>query len=354
MNMSKPVAPEVEIVTQAGHPASLTVPPGDIGHVRQWLLENQAPIRNALLEHGSLYMHQLPMASVEDFAQVRDVLVRQLASYREQATPRSHFGAGVYSSTDFPSSQSIRPHNENSYTLTFPGLLVFGCLVAPESGGATPVTDVRSVLQQIPPALVKKFRERGWALIRNYAGHMGLSWTTAFATEDRKVVANYCDQNLIAHEWGSDGQLRTVQRRSAIITHPRSGEEVWFNHAVFWSEWSLDRDVREVLREDLGAGNLPFNTAMGDGEPICEDDIRLIDEAYRQATVRESWKPGDAMIIDNILAAHGRESFQGDRKIVVAMGEPVALSECHPTVPPLAGLPSNASGWRKLKRALRV
>lgn len=352
MSTSSPTA-AVECVSQPGHPVSLTVPAGNIRKVCQWLAENQAPIRDALLEHGTLYMHRLPVESVNDFAQVRDALVRQLASYKEQATPRSHFGAEVYSSTDLPASQSIRPHNENSYTLTFPGVLVFGCLAAPETGGATPVTDVRSVLQQIPPALVKKFREKGWALIRNYGAHIGLSWTTAFATEDRRVVARYCKENLVAYEWCSDGHLRTVQRRSAVIRHPCSGEEVWFNHAAFWSEWSLDREVREVLREDLGAGNLPFNTALGDGEPISEEEIGLIDAAYRQATVRESWKPGDVMIVDNILAAHGRESFRGSRKIVVAMGEPVDLADCQPTAAPLAGLASTPGSRRTLRRAFR-
>lgn len=344
---------ELECVAEPGHPVTLVVPDTDVlGDVCQWLAENRTRIGAALHKHGALYMHGLPVNSTDDFAQVRDALVRQRASYKEQATPRSHFGAEVYSSTDLPPSQAIRPHNENSYTLTFPGILVFGCLTAPETGGATPVTDVRSVLHQIPPGLLGRFRETGWALTRNYADHLGLAWTTAFATDDRKVVSEYCDEHLIAHEWQGDGHLKTVQRRSAIITHPVSGQEVWFNHAVFWSEWSLDPDVREVLSDELGAGNLPFTTSFGDGEPISESDIGLIDESYQRATVRESWKPGDVMIVDNILAAHGRESFRGSRKIAVAMGDPVDLADCHPTVPPLAGLAGTA-GRRRFLRSRR-
>lgn len=353
MSMRDRARAELECVMDSGHPVTLNVPDSDVlGDVCRWLAENKALIGDALHKHGALYMHRLPVKSTDDFAQVRDALVRHRASYKEQATPRSHFGADVYSSTDLPASQSIRPHNENSYTLTFPGLLVFGCLTAPETGGATPVTDVRSVLQQVPPALLSKFRERGWALTRNYVDHLGLAWTTAFATEDRKVVSGYCDENLIAHEWCDDGRLKTVQRRSAVITHPGSGEEVWFNHAVFWSEWSLDPDVREVLSEELGAGNLPFSTSFGDGEPIRESDVGVIDEAYQRATVRESWKPGDVMIVDNILAAHGREPFRGSRKIAVAMGDPVELAACHPTVPPLAGLGS-PPGLRRFMRSRR-
>jgi hypothetical protein len=98
---------------------------------------------------------------------------------------------------------------------------------------------------------------------------------------------------------------------------------------------------------------LPFSTSFGDGEPISESDIGVIDEAYRQATVRESWKPGDVMLVDNILAAHGREPFRGSRKIAVAMGDPVELTDCHPTVPPMAGL-ARAAGRRWFNKARRI
>ena len=157
-------------------------------------------------------------------------------------------------------------------------------------------------------------------------------------------MAAYCEHNHIAHEWVGSDQLRTVQRRSAIIRHPGTGEETWFNHTVFWNEWALDADVREVFVEDLGHDNLPFNTAYGDGEPISREDVETIDEAYRQATVRETWRPGDVLIVDNILAAHARESFKGQRRIVVTMGDPIALDACEPTVPPQPGYARATSG----------
>ncbi|MFI9613276.1 hypothetical protein ACIHCM_16660 [Streptomyces sp. NPDC052023] len=41
---------------------------------------------------------------------------------------------------------------------------------------------------------------------------------------------------------------------------------------------------------------------------------------------------GDVMVVDNILTAHGREPFRGERRIVVAMGDPVNVRDCLPTV----------------------
>jgi alpha-ketoglutarate-dependent taurine dioxygenase len=264
-------------------------------------------------------------------------VISSRAEYRENATPRSHFGDGVYSSTDLPAAQAIQPHNENSYTLNFPGLLLFGCLVAPDEGGATPVADVRKVLRSLPPRLVERFREHGWALVRTYDEDFGLSWRTAFGTEDRDEVAAYCAANLIAHEWFEDGRLRTTQRRSALITHPRTGEELWFNHFAFWNAWSLDPEIREIMQEAVGPDDLPFATLLGDGSALDEADVRAINDAYAAATVRETWQVGDVLLVDNLLAAHAREAFRGDRRILVAMGDPVELAECCPTVPPLAG-----------------
>ncbi|MFF0577777.1 TauD/TfdA family dioxygenase [Streptosporangium saharense] len=331
-----------------GRPAAADAQGGDLRETCAWLRESRDALRAGLDAHGALYLRGLPIKDVGDFAEVRDALVSELAGYVEKATPRSHFGRDVYSSTDLPPSQAIRPHNENSYALSFPGLLMFGCLVAPEQGGATPVTDVRRVLEDIPAPLADRFRAHGWSLTRNYGDHISLGWRTAFGTEDRDEVAAYCAANHIAHEWLEGDRLRTTQRRSATIRHPGTGEEVWFNHTVFWNEWALDPEVREVFLEDLGHDNLPFNTAYGDGEPISRQDVETIDEAYRRATVRETWRPGDVLIVDNLLSAHAREAFRGNRRIVVAMGDPVALDDCAPTVPPLGGLaPQTAEPARK-------
>jgi alpha-ketoglutarate-dependent taurine dioxygenase len=308
----------------------------EITRACEWLSAQSGALRGALDQFGAAYIRGLPIKTVEDFARVRDTLLAQPTPYREKATPRSNLGSGVFSSTDLPASQAIEPHNENSYTLTFPGLVLFGCLVAPAEGGATPVTDCRKVLEALPPHIEKRMRATGWLLTRNYCDYVSTDWKTAFATDDRAEVERYCAEHLVAYEWRPDGNLRTGQLRPGIISHPSTGEEVWFNHMAFWNEWALDEELRQALMDELGPDGLPFATSLGDGEPLAKDELREIQDAYHAASVREAWEPGDLLIVDNILAAHGREAFRGDRKIVVAMGDPVDLADCRPAIAPAA------------------
>jgi alpha-ketoglutarate-dependent taurine dioxygenase len=301
-----------------------------------WLTDNTDAIQTQLRTSGCLMIRGLPVTTEADFAAARDVLLATPATYKEKATPRSDFGHGVYSSTDLPPSQNIRLHNENSYTLEFPGTLLFGCLVAPDTGGATTVGDMREVLRLLPQALRDRFDETGWLMVRNYSEMAGLPWQTSFATDDPSVVEAYCADNTIGCEWLDDGSLRTMQRRSASIAHPETGDRSWFNHVAFWNQWTHDPEVREVLVDAFGVDGLPFATFFGDGVPVSEQDASVLNAAYDQVTVREPWRVGDLLLVDNILCAHGRDSYTGQRRIVVSMGNPVQLAACQPSTLPSA------------------
>ncbi|MDH6708755.1 hypothetical protein P3T27_005501 [Kitasatospora sp. MAA19] len=306
----------------------------DLGEACEWLRENETGLTEALHRHGTIFLRGLPVASTEDVAAVRDVLLPERTPYREKATPRSDYGNGVFSSTDLPPAQPIRMHNENSYTLTFPGRLLFACLIAPEEGGATPTADCRQVLSHLPAHLVERMRTSGWTLTRSYSDYVSLGWRTAFATEDRAEVEAYCRENGITWEWLPDGNLRTGQLRPGTIRHPVTDEEVWFNHLAFWNEWSLDPDIREAMTDEFGPDGFPFNTGFGDGEPLERADVDALNEAYHAATVRERWQAGDVMLVDNVLCAHGRDPYRGDRRIAVSMGQPLDVLDCRPSVRP--------------------
>jgi len=291
-----------------------------------WLRQQRAQLEGLRISRGAIRLRGMPFETPEQFAVLRDEIIRTPANYVEKATPRSAFGANVFSSTDVPPPRTIRLHNENSYALRFPGVLVFGCLIAAQSGGATTLGDIRRLGAMLSSETRESFAQRGWCLIRNYWGHLGLSWQQAFDTDDRQDVEEYAAANDMTLEW-IDDRLRTSQVRSAFLAHPITHEELWFNHLAFWNKWTLARDVRELLAQECGE-DLPYETLYGDGSAVPRSVIDEINHAYDAVTVSEPWRGGDILIIDNLAMAHGREPFEGSRNIVVGMGNPIDRAAC--------------------------
>jgi Taurine catabolism dioxygenase TauD, TfdA family len=116
------------------------------------------------------------------------------------------------------------------------------------------------------------------------------------------------------------------------VHHPVSGRRCWFNQIAFLNEWTMAPEVREYLIEVYGPDGLPFNTRFGGGDPVAQDVVRLINEIYDANTVREPWEAGDLLLVDNVRTAHSREPFEGEREVLVGMGDPVRLGDCAPTV----------------------
>ena len=79
-----------------------------------------------------------------------------------------------------------------------------------------------------------------------------------------------------------------------------TGRRCWFNQIAFLNEWTMDPEVREYLVDMYGADGLPFNTRYGDGDPIGADVVEMLNEVYEAHTVREPWRAGDLLLVDNI------------------------------------------------------
>jgi alpha-ketoglutarate-dependent taurine dioxygenase len=313
-----------------GAPPMLRVEP--TGDPPGWAAEHRDALRAAVTEHGSVLVRGLGLRDAADTGAVFHRLASALMAEKEAFAPRRSYLDGVYSSSTWPPNQPMCMHHELSYTRQFPGLMLFACLTAPTAGGATAVADSPTVLDALPAELVERFDREGWLLTRTYNDEIGASVAEAFGTDDRAAVESYCRANGIAFAWQPDGGLRTRQRRSAVVRHPVTGTRCWFNQVAFLNEWTMAPEVREYLVDVYGAEGLPFNTRFGNGDPIGEDVVRLVNEVYEANTAREPWQPGDLMLVDNIRTAHSREPFEGPREVLVGMADPVQLADCAPTV----------------------
>jgi alpha-ketoglutarate-dependent taurine dioxygenase len=314
---------------QPGRPPILRVEA--TGDTAGWATAHRDALRSLITEHGSVLVRGLEL---RDAAEVGSVFSRLattgLMTEREAFAERRTYSDGVYSSVKWPANQPMCMHHELSYTLEFPGLMLFACLIAPTAGGATAVADSPTVLAALPADLVERFEREGWLLTRSYNEDIGASYAEAFGTEDRSAVESYCRANRIEFEWQPDGELRTRQRRSAVVQHPVTGERCWFNQVAFLNEWTMAPEVREYLVDVYGPDGLPFNTRFGNGDPIGEDVVQLLNTVYEANTARELWQAGDLMLVDNIRTAHSREPYEGPREVLVGMAEPTRLADRSP------------------------
>lgn len=290
--------------------------------VVSWLSSATEYVNQQLNLHGAILLRGFKLDSSERFEQLARTLSPQLLDYRERSSPRSEITQGVYTSTDYPADQYIHFHNEQSYARSWPMKIWFYCERPALEGGATLIADGRKVLATLDPDVVQRFLEKKVMYVRNYGDGFGLTWQTAFQTTSRHQVESYCRNGGLECEWKSGERLRTRQIFKTIEQHPRTKELAWFEHTAFFHVSSMAPAIRESLLAEFKEEDLPSNTYYGDGSRIEESTLDQIREAYRQNAVAFPWQQGDALLIDNMLASHGRQPFVGPRRVLVAMAEP--------------------------------
>jgi alpha-ketoglutarate-dependent taurine dioxygenase len=291
-----------------------------------WASLNKRLIESRLYRHGAVLFRGFDVRGSRQFETLVEALSDQPMEYRERSSPRSQVGDKIYTSTDYPPDQTIFPHNEHSYSRTFPLKLFFYCDRPAAHGGETPLADTRRVLQSISPEIQARFAEKKWMYVRNFGDGFGLSWQTVYQTNDKSVVERYCLNSGIKFEWKDGDRLRTRQVRDAILKHPHTGDLTWFNHITFFHISTLETNLRDAIMADFDEADYPNNTYYGDGSPIepqVMDDLR---EAYRRHLISFQWQKGDVVLIDNMLTSHSRASFSGERRILFAMSEPFTRS----------------------------
>lgn len=295
-----------------------------------WLRAHRDYVEEQLLKYGGLLFRGFATPAQSHFEQFIKAIGLPLMEYMEGATPRKKLGDKVYTSTEFPPERSISIHNELCYVLTWPMKILFFCSVPAMRGGETPIGDVRKVWRRLSPETQARFAEHGWLLLRNFGDGFGLPWQTSYHVSERSALEDYFREARISYEWLDENHLRTRQVRPAVTTHPRTGETVWFNHIGFWHESSLELELRRLFLSEWQEEGLPFNTYYGDGSRIEESTIEELRQAYDAETVAFPWENGDILLLDNMLVAHGRNPFEGERKILTAMGEPFTRQDMHP------------------------
>lgn len=284
-----------------------------------WASAQRDQIEAWIAQHGGILFRDFAIASPQQFeAFAESVEPTLFGGYGD--LPKKEGGRNTYRSTPYPEKQMILYHNESAHLDSWPRKQLFYCELPSRVGGATPIVDCREMLRRLPADLVAEFERKELLYVRTFTERFDVSWQSFFKTDARADVQARLDERGVAYRWLDDDTLQTRTRCPAVITHPVTGERVFFNQVQLHHLHCLEPEVREHIMETIGLERAPRHVTFGDGSPIPDAAMDLIGAAYEACAVRFDWRRGDVVMLDNMLAAHARDPYEEPRKVVVAMG----------------------------------
>jgi alpha-ketoglutarate-dependent taurine dioxygenase len=332
-----------------------------LNELLDWITDTRKWREDQLHCHGAILLRGFrALRSAQDFEAVAQRSAAELLDYAGGTTPRSAVSGKIVTSTDAPPHIVIGLHQEMSYLAPTPEYpdptpdkVMFFCQTPPQSGGQTPIADMREVYKKLPGELIDRFEKKGGLVLtrklptRKRFG-FEVTWTTAFGTSDRGEMERIAKHRGWTMEWTLDGGLQVTHRPSPVVkTHQVTGERIWFNQAHLlhksfapWrSAWlgpSLAQRLQARLLQPFIQGRFFYHTTHADGSAIRFSDLECIRRVVAEETVIFDWRAGDTLWIDNKLVAHGRRPFEPPRKILAALlaDSPRKKSEAIPAADP--------------------
>lgn len=286
-----------------------------------------------VLAHGGILLRDTPLETAVDFALfIRKLGAGDFVDYIGGDSPRHKIHEGVYTSTEAPPSFKIPLHNELSFVKHYPKHIYFFCEVAPKEKGETIIADARQIYDSIDPGVRDRFIQKGLRYVScyYYKSHMmqrltkssHKSWINVFETESKEEVEKKCKEHEFDFEWTKNDWLRISQVRPAVMQHPETGENVWFNQAHLYDFnprllgfWNYLATKLLYCRKHTKLHEVFF----ADGSPIPRSDLYHVMDVLDAKTIAFPWQKGDILVLDNVLAMHGRAAFEGKRRILTAM-----------------------------------
>ncbi len=301
----------------------------------EFLKGERETICKSLLQYGGVLLRGFPIEGSEGFNQSIQALgLGNPIQYIGGDSPRNKVKGKVYTSTEAPANFRILLHNEMSFVRNYPKHIYFFCDIAPKKGGATTLGDARRIHERVDADVRERFNQKGLTYISNFYQRDKLldtinryvrshkTWMDAFETDDKKEVERRCEENGFGYEWREKNWLKVRYEAPATLTHPENGEKVWFNQAHLY-----DFNMRHMgLGNWLGAKlvysrkhTIIHEIAYGDSSKIAKKDLYHVMDVLDRETISFPWQKGDLLVLDNVLAMHGRAPFEGPRRILVTM-----------------------------------
>ena len=280
-----------------------------------WIGEHKEEICDALTLHGALLFRGFHVFDADALHEV--VQAAGEPPYVSTEHDRVTLGTHVYTPIPYSSRERLLWHNEDTFRPEWPARLWFACGRPADDGGETSIADSRAVLGALGEAGERLARD-GIMYIRRFEDGLGQSWQRVLATSDRAKVEAQCRAQGIVAAWEGD-RLVTRTVRPATCWHPSAAEPCWIGQLLHFHPAALSETARSSLVALYGEDGLPRDCRYADGSPIPHAVVHALVAAYEASERLCRWEPGDVLLFDNMLMAHGRRPYVGERTLYVAM-----------------------------------
>ncbi len=304
----------------------------DVAAALGWFREKREAIAALLSEAGALAFRGFAINATADFEAWLEAYEAPDFGYIGGAAPRGQLAPRVFESTRIPAEEVLGLHQEMAYLPNWPRMVAFYCRLPSISGGETFLADMRKVTAAIDPTFIAALEARGGRTVRNFrdrADSIGVpfcdlfhrSWQDAFGTTDRASPMADCAAMGLTGEWLTDGSFAVTYDQPGFVDHPVSKAHIWFNQFATMAMSRASMGPNFALFEDHYGDRRPLPYAIGfaDGTPIPQAWLLSALDAYQTNRIGFAWSHGDILLLDNILVAHGRNSFTGLRDIQVGL-----------------------------------
>lgn len=283
-------------------------------------------LKKMLHEKGALLLRGFNVDNPDKFKSIAGLFADDLMSDNGEHIPLSNTDK-VYTPVGYSAKEKLLWHNENSFNYNWPLMIMFACLKPAEKGGETPLVDCCKVLESLDSEVVAEFKQKGVMYVRTHGFGFGRTWQETYRTDSKSEMERICKERGIQLQWGEGDQLITKQVRPAIVNHPISGVPTWFTQAQHWHPYCLKPEIREYFLATFSEDQQPRNCYFGDGSIISDDIMQHILDVYAKLEVSFPWQAGDVVVLDNVLFAHARNAYHGERKLLVTMGRHAVFTE---------------------------
>lgn len=289
------------------------------GDLATWISEHKATVDEALSRAGTVLFRGFEITTPEDVDAVVEGYGEPGFTYADSLSNavRVNLTPRIFTANEAPPDVSIFLHHEMAQTPLYPSKLFFSCMIAPQTGGATPICRSDIVFDQLKaeaPELVIQLRKHGVRYSNTMPAQddpnsgQGRSWRSTLSCDTRTDAEVRLKKLGYSYEWSAEDTLRVTSPALPAIMELSDGCESFFNQLI------------AAFRGWKDARNDPTKSVtLGNGAPLDVKALGRAIEIADELSYDLHWQAGDVALLDNYRVMHGRRPYSGKRRVVAAL-----------------------------------